>query len=107
MANTSQTNGNGTPENEATRAGEAVGASVNRIGDTARTAGRRARDEIERSGQEIGDEASKGYQAVKQVASNYADRGEALLRDQVERAPMQSLAIAVGIGFLMALLIRR
>ena len=107
MANPTQTNGNGNTDTEAGRAADSIGAGVERIGESARATTRRARDELQRGGDQINQEVGKGYQAVKEVATEYADRGEMMLRDQVERAPMQSLAIAVGVGFLLAHLLRR
>lgn len=107
MTSTFSNNGNNTIEKDAARAGETIGAGANKLADNGRALARKVHNEVESRGEDMADEAKKNYQAVKQTASEYAERGEAMLRQQVERAPMQSLAMAIGIGFLAALLIRR
>lgn len=102
MANYSQTNG----EAENNRSTDPA-SSGSRIGETSRSSEWENRDQLGRDLESTAQEAKKNYQMVKQTASEYADKGEALLRDQVERAPMQTVAIAVGIGFIAGLLLRR
>lgn len=102
MATYSQTNG----EAETNRTTEPVGGS-SRIGETARSSEWENRDQVGRGIESTKQDVKQNYEMVKQTASEYADKGEAILREQVERAPMQTVAIAVGIGFIAGLLLRR
>lgn len=103
MANYSTTNGNA----DTARASDAKLNTPTRVQDSNRPAERNDEDRIHRHIDAVSEDVKKNYRLAKQTAGEYAERGEAILRDQVERAPMQTIAIAAGLGFIAGLLLRR
>lgn len=71
--------------------------------DTVRNAAEKAEDNVERVGRDLANKASDAAGIVQQEAKTQMDRLSVSIRDK----PLQSAAIAAGLGFLAAVVARR
>ena len=71
--------------------------------DTVRTAAEQAEDNVARVGRDLANKASEVAGIVQQDAKTQMDRLSVSIREK----PLQSAAIAAGLGFLAAIVARR